>query len=161
MNLFDFIKKQSEKPDKEQKNEEVVLSEVQMNIPEGAEGFGSHFTVPWDTNGPWAMEKDFDQDGIPDALDHKLGQGALPEKDYSVPWDTDSPWAVEKDFDQDGIPDALDHNLGQGAYLEKDYTVPWDTNSPWAMEKDFDHDGIPDALDRHLGQGADDDYYEE
>lgn len=33
-------------------------------------------SVPWSQNTPWAMQQDFDNDGIPDALDNYFGMGA-------------------------------------------------------------------------------------
>ncbi|WP_343338827.1 hypothetical protein TPELB_10240 [Terrisporobacter petrolearius] len=41
--------------------------------------FGLNFSsnsVPWSQNTPWAMQQDFDHDGIPDALDNYFGMGA-------------------------------------------------------------------------------------
>ena len=35
-------------------------------------------SVTWSRNSPWAMNQDFDGDGIPDALDGYYGQGAVP-----------------------------------------------------------------------------------
>lgn len=45
----------------------------------GGGAFGTAFgSVAWSRNDPWAMDRDFDHDGIPDALDGFLGQGAVP-----------------------------------------------------------------------------------
>ena len=59
----------------EQENNDLLLSNGIM--PSGGVGFNSSNQVPWSQNTPWALNHDFDLDGIPDALDNYNGPGAF------------------------------------------------------------------------------------
>ena len=113
---------------------------------------GSH--LPYSQTAPWAMQRDFDHDGIPDALDDHIGPGAQTNPPSGLPYTQTAPWAMQKDFDHDGIPDALDDHIGHGAQMNPPSGLPYTQTAPWAMQRDFDHDGIPDALDDHVGPGS-------
>lgn len=138
---------------KYQESEDLLLSEGM-----GMSNFlGKSFSankVPYSQNAPWAMKTDFDNDGIPDALDNHIGTGAESQRNEKIPYSQNAPWAVDNDFDEDGIPDALDNHIGPGAESQRNEKVPYSQNAPWAVENDFDEDGIPDALDDHIGPGA-------
>jgi len=61
----------------ESENAEMMLAEGIM--PSGGMGLsGDGSEVPWSqTSLPWALDHDFDHDGIPDALDDHFGSGAF------------------------------------------------------------------------------------
>jgi len=99
---------------KYQESEDILLSE---GMGTGS-FFGKNFNpnkVPYSQNAPWSMENDFDNDGIPDALDNHIGPGAENQHNQNIPYSQNAPWSMENDFDNDGIPDALDNHIGPGA----------------------------------------------
>jgi len=59
----------------EEENNDLLLSEGM--IPTGGLGFNGNNHVPWSQNAPWDLNYDFDNDGIPDALDNFNGPGGF------------------------------------------------------------------------------------
>ena len=119
MDLLEHLRAIDEMIDTRKKQvEQDFLLETGSDLGQGL-GFAAATGVPWSQNSPWATQRDFDNDGIVDALDNYPGPGAnpppMPGQSSNVPWSQNSPWAHQQDFDGDGISNALDNHPGPGA----------------------------------------------
>ncbi|GJQ51079.1 MAG: hypothetical protein HKUEN01_34650 [Candidatus Kuenenia stuttgartiensis] len=158
MNIFEQLEKIDVYIEKRQCQEaDDILLATDADTINGM-GFinGTNTFLPYSQKASWSMNRDFDHDGIPDALDNYVGSGANAGINPKfLPYSQKASWSMKKDFDQDGIPDALDNHVGPGANagINPEF-LPYSQKSPWSMNTDFDHDGIPDALDNHIGPGA-------